>query len=87
VKYHPEAEIPGRYYFEENRFHINNFNVVDAADANNIYLWIKLQDDSVTLDTFKSVLNNAGINNLKIMTSEIQLLQPIPVVFDICAGY
>ena len=33
---------PGRYYFEENRFHINNFSVVDAADANNIYLWIKL---------------------------------------------
>ena len=87
VKYHPEVEIPGRYYFEENRFHINNFNVVDAADANNIYLWIKLQDDSITLDTFKSVLDNAGINNLKIMTSELQLVSPIPVIFDICAGY
>jgi hypothetical protein len=87
VKYHPEVEKPGRYYFEENRFHVNNFSVVDAADANNIYLWIKLYDDSITLDTFKSVLNNAGINNLKTMTSEIQLVSPIPVIFDICAGY
>jgi hypothetical protein len=87
VKYHPEAEIPGRYYFEENRFYKNNFNVVDAADANNIYLWIKLQDDSLTLDAFKSVLDSAGINNLKLMTSELQLLSPIPVIFDICAGY
>jgi hypothetical protein len=28
-----------------------------------------------------------GMNNLKSLTTEVQTLKPIPVVFNICAGY
>ena len=41
VRYHQDAEFPGRYYLDEVRFTRNGFDMVDAADANNIYLWIK----------------------------------------------
>lgn len=86
IKYHQDAENPGRYYFEENRFVTYGIDEVDAADANNIYLWIKPKVDESTA-SIKQNLINCGIDNLKIMTSEIQVLTPVTVMFDICAAY
>ena len=86
VKYHQDQKYPGRYYFQESRFLTNGFQMVDAADANNIYLWVKSRDDSESSD-IRSRLDNAGMNNLKTLTTEVQVQKPITVMFDICAGY
>ena len=87
IKYHQDSNNPGRYYFEESKFHVNNFSVVDAADANNIYIWVKLDDDSIPQEYIKNQLVSMGMNNLKSLTTEVQTLKPIPVIFNICAGY
>lgn len=86
IKYHQNSKYPGRYYFEESRFLLNGFQMVDAADANNLYLWIKSKDNSDP-DDLRSKLDNAGLNNLKTLTTEIQVVTPITMMFDICAGY
>lgn len=87
VKYHKDSPNPGRYYFDENVFLRNGFDMVDAADANNIYIWVQTQQD-FTLDNVKNTLKDSkNIDYLKILTSELQFLKPIPVVFDVCACY
>lgn len=87
VRYHSEVANPGHYYFDEARFTRNGMDMVDAADANNIYLWVKT-DDNFTIDNVKSTLKDSyNMDGLKIMTAEIQFQKPIPVLFDICAGY
>ena len=87
TRFHTDSSVPGRYYFEESRFIRNGFDMVDAADANNIYLWVKVQNDMTIEDVKQTLIDSFGMNYLKILTSEIQVLRPIDVIFDICACY
>lgn len=87
VRYHQEYEQPGRYYFDESRFVLNGIDNVDAADANNIYLWVKSSDETSTAQIKEYLSKNMGMDKIKVLTSEIQVLKPITVVFDICASY
>ena len=73
INYHQDVSNPGRYYFTENKFTKNGFDMVDAADANNIYLWIQPPEDS-TLDQVRDKLKAANIDYLKILTSELQFI-------------
>lgn len=68
-------------YISKSRLIQNGYEYVDAADANNIYLWIASQNDNDILN-FKVSLNNA-ISEIKTMTSETYPLKPIDVYFDI----
>ena len=87
IKYHKDTTVPARYYFEENHFLRNGVEMIDAADANNIYMWVKTQEN-FTLSDVKRILNSEeNIGFLKILTSELYYLEPIPVVFDVCACY
>lgn len=70
IKYHQDDDIPGRHYFDEAVFLKNNLPMVDAADANNIYLWVKTKND-FTITDLANKLNDDGVQNIKILTSEI----------------
>jgi hypothetical protein len=53
----------------------------DAADANNVYIWIKMKDDA---DIYKEVINSE-IVGVKTLTHEPVYLKPITVFFSPCA--
>lgn len=76
------------YYLNETRFtgyFGNSANALtDAADQNNVYLWIKTENENSNIKS--SVEQNSGIKNIKILTTQTQYLKPINVCFDICAA-
>lgn len=75
----------GHRYFSEDVFTRLSYKYIDPADANNIYLWIKSADDNYQIDDVYEVINEK-INPIKTMTTEIQILNPVNVYFDICAA-
>ena len=76
------------YYLNETRFTSyfgnSNNNLTDAADQNNVYLWIKTESDVDNLNTV--IDDNSGIENIKTLTTQTQYLKTIDVNFDICAA-
>ena len=71
-------------YMSKARLIQSGYEYVDAADANNIYLWIATSDKNTNskIISLKSDLNNQ-IAQIKTMTSETYPLAPIEVYFDI----
>ena len=71
-------------YLAKSRLVQAGYEYVDAADANNIYLWIKTSSvsGSTNMDTIKKNLNKQ-IANIKTMTTETYPLEPINVHFDV----
>ena len=78
----------GEYYLNEsyftNYFGDRSKTFSDAADQNNIYLWIKYEDSNA--DVNNVIGDSSGINNIKTLTTETKYLKPIDVKFDICAA-
>lgn len=72
----------GRYYLAEEKFQKNNCKFIDAADGNNTYLWIKTEN----VDGFLPESVKKHVSNIKTMTTEVEVLQPIDVAFAICAA-
>ena len=60
------------YYLNETRFTEyfgNSANALtDAADQNNVYLWIKTENENSNIKS--SVEQNSGIKNIKILTTQ-----------------
>jgi hypothetical protein len=78
----------GEYYLNEsyftNYFGDRSKTFSDAADQNNIYLWIKYEDSNADVNSV--IGDSSGINNIKTLTTETKYLKPIDVKFDICAA-
>lgn len=81
----------GKTYFQNDFLLRSGYKQIDAADGNNTYIWLK--SDSITnanslddydVDYVQTQLNNI-LNPMKTMTTEIQVVRPVIVSFDICA--
>ena len=59
-----------------------DYYYADPADENNVYLWVKMQNN---LDVWKKELDD-DLNAIKILTSEMVFVDPIIVNFAICAA-
>lgn len=79
--YTEEVEANPYRYLQRARLIQSGYQYVDAADANNIYLWIATSNESDILK-LKADLNNQ-IAQIKTMTSETYPLAPVEVYFDI----
>lgn len=62
---------------------IYGYKYADAADSNNVYLWIKQNTDSTSVG--KSILT--ALQDIKPLTAEPVVLSAVDVNFAICAGY
>ena len=69
------------YYINQNRLMKYDYKWADAADVNNIYLWIKMRNES---DILKSQFDK-DIQNIKTLTQEAVYLNPLEVYFSPCA--
>lgn len=58
-----------------------DLHYADAADANNVYIWIKMKDDA---EIYKELINTE-IASVKMLTHEPVYLAPIIVNFAPCA--
>lgn len=54
----------------------------DAADGNNVYLWLKMKNDS---DLYKDIIDEE-ILNIKTMTQEAVYVKPLDMYFAPCAA-
>ncbi len=81
IEYANDGENNPYKYLQRARLTQAGYEYVDAADANNIYLWIATSNESDIL-TLKSKLNES-IVQIKTMTSETYPLSPVDVYFDI----
>lgn len=81
----------GRYYFDNMQFwNVSGYRVNDPADANNTYLIIKDQSEDGYQDTYdrdgvERAINRA-LNPVKTMTTEIRVVKPVIVRFELCAN-
>lgn len=71
----------GKYYITPNKIQKYDLRYADAADSNNVYIWIKMKDDA---DIYKEVINSE-IVGVKTLTHEPVYLKPITVFFSPCA--
>ena len=78
VKYHSDPA----YYLDKDKITRYNHKFIDAADANNIYIWVKTDHD---VGSFQQEIQDS-CQNIKTMTAEIEVMPPIDVYFDICAA-
>ena len=81
----------GRYYFDNMQFwNQTGYRVNDPADANNTYLVIKDQSQDAYQDTYDrdqvELSINRALNPVKTMTTEIRVVKPVIVRFEICAN-
>lgn len=87
LKYHNS----GKYYFDQTSFwNRTGYKLVDPADVNNTYAWIKSDEqnplqDQYNINVIEKTLNEK-LNPLKMMTTEIRVIKPVIVDFDICAN-
>jgi len=72
-----------RYYLNETKLVKGGYQYSDAADSNNIYIWIKLQGDG-SIDVFQDLIQKS-LQKMKTLTSEIIFLEPITVYFGVSA--
>lgn len=69
------------YYMSKNRIIKYDYKWADAADTNNVYLWIKMKNDA---DIYKRIIDN-DVKNIKMITQEAVYLTPLTVKFAFCA--
>jgi len=72
-------------YLQKNNFIRYDYFYADAADANNIYIWLKTPDGNFDVAATTSNLNQQ-LHPIKIMTAEIVACKAIDVSFSICAA-
>ena len=84
VKYNIREASPSRYLSKDN-FTRHEYFYADAADANNLYMWIKSTNDSFDAHNVTVSMNNV-LNPIKLMTAELVACKAINVNFDICAA-
>lgn len=65
------------YYVNTHRLQKYDLKFADAADANNVYLWIKMRNDS---DIYKELIDEEIIK-IKCLTQEAVYLKPLNVYF------
>ena len=70
-----------RYYINEARLLKYDYKFADPADENNVYLWVKMQND---MNIWKQI--DEDLIPLKVLTSETVCVDPITVNFAICAA-
>lgn len=72
----------GKYYINEARLIKYDYAFSDPADANNVYIWLKLNNMKLSnvVDLYAS-----NIERLKTATAEVVFLEPISVNFSITA--
>ena len=75
-----EKKQNGKYYLTQSRIS-KDAKYSDAADSNNVYLWIKMKDDA---DIYTTIFDN-NVQNIKAITQEPVYLKPLDVMFCICA--
>lgn len=81
----------GRYYLNQQFLNRYDYAFVDPADANNTYLWIKTKNSDISelVDQYdvgevEDEMNKI-LKPIKTMTTEIKVVKPVYVDFDICA--
>lgn len=72
----------GNYYVNQNKIEKFDFKYADAADGNNVYLWIKMRNDS---DLYCNQIDEE-ILNIKALTQEAVYLKPLTLCFSPCAA-
>lgn len=70
------------YYINQSKLIKYDYFYADPADQNNVYLWVKMQNNS---DIWKSTID-ADLSLIKALTAEIVYVEPIIVEFEICAA-
>ena len=70
------------YYLNQNRLQKYDMQYADSADGNNIYLWIKMRNDSTV---YKDLIDEE-ILNIKTLTQEPVYLSPLDLNFSFCAA-
>lgn len=65
------------YYINTYRLQKHDLKYADAADGNNVYLWIKMKNDA---DIYKDLIDEE-IVNIKTLTQEAVYVKPIDVYF------
>lgn len=76
-------ESNGRYYIDESRMVKYDYKFADPADANNVYIWTKMENG--TIDSIKDYIIE-NLYKVKMITQEVVLLNPINVQFAITAA-
>lgn len=76
---HPSLDC---YYVNQNKLQKYDLKYADAADGNNVYLWIKMKNDS---DLYKEQIDNE-ILDIKSLTQEAVYLSPLDLNFSFCAA-
>jgi hypothetical protein len=54
----------GQYYINQNKMIKYDYKFADASDSNNVYLWIKMKNDS---DIYKTIIEKE-VQNIKMLT-------------------
>lgn len=74
------------YYINQNRLIKYDFTWADAADSNNVYLWIKTNNNSINNTMLLKNQFDLKIQNIKLLTSEPVYLLPLTLYFSPCAA-
>lgn len=70
------------YYLNQNRLQKNDLKYADSADGNNIYLWIKMRNNS---NVYTDIIDEELLN-IKTLTQEAVYLKPLDLNFSFCAA-
>lgn len=80
----------GQRYFQQSTWQRTDYRVMDPADSGNTYMWIVPDREDLTLGKTEIPRIEQNINSalkpIKTMTTDIQILNPVIVNFDICAA-
>ena len=70
------------YYINQNRLIKYDLKWADAADINNVYLWIKMRNNS---DLMRQKFDS-DVKTIKTLTQELVYLKPLDLYFAPCAA-
>lgn len=70
------------YYVDQNKLMKYDLTWADAADVNNVYLWVQMRNDS---DLMRQKFDN-DVKGIKMLTQELVYLKPIELMFAPCAA-
>lgn len=77
-----KRESNPRYYINQSKLIKYDYIYADPADENNVYLWIKMQNNN---SEWKDMLDT-DLSLIKTLTAEMVYVDPIIVEFEICAA-
>ena len=80
----------GRYYLKANRLRRYRYSYADPADADNVFLWVKVFPNINDPDKYIKVLQGdiqERASGMKTLTHEITVLNCIDMNFAPCAAY